>query len=79
LPLAAKVLRGLMQFKRTREEWERVLSSELWGLDEVDRDQVERGIFLRTFAFELLRFTFCGKTMFLVLCHVSKKLRDAQI
>jgi len=38
-----------MQFKRTREEWERVLSSELWGLDEVDRDQVERGIFLRTY------------------------------
>eukprot|EP00258_Populus_trichocarpa_P033225 XP_024449244.1 putative disease resistance protein RGA3 [Populus trichocarpa] len=35
-----------MQSKRTREEWERVLSSELWGLDEVDRDQVERGIFL---------------------------------
>ncbi|XP_011001374.1 PREDICTED: putative disease resistance protein RGA4 isoform X5 [Populus euphratica] len=46
LPLAAKVLGGLMQSKRTREEWERVLSSELWGLDEVDRDQVERGIFL---------------------------------
>ncbi|XP_011001363.1 PREDICTED: putative disease resistance protein RGA3 isoform X1 [Populus euphratica] len=35
-----------MQSKRTREEWERVLSSELWGPDEVDRDQVERGIFI---------------------------------
>ena len=35
-----------MQSKRTREEWEHVLSSELWRLDEVDRDQVERGIFL---------------------------------
>jgi len=46
LPLAAKVLGGLMQSKITREEWERVLSSELWGLDEVDRDQVERGIFI---------------------------------
>jgi len=46
LPLAAKVLGGLIQSKRTREEWERVLSSELWGLDEVGRDQVERGIFL---------------------------------
>jgi Leucine-rich repeat (LRR) protein len=46
LPLAAKVLGGLMQSKRTREEWERVLSSELWRLDEVDRDQVERGIFI---------------------------------
>ncbi|KAJ6892244.1 disease resistance protein RGA3 isoform X6 [Populus alba x Populus x berolinensis] len=46
LPLAAKVLGGLMQSKRTREEWERVLSSELWRLDEVDRDQVERRIFV---------------------------------
>uniref|UniRef100_A0A6N2LNX5 NB-ARC domain-containing protein n=1 Tax=Salix viminalis TaxID=40686 RepID=A0A6N2LNX5_SALVM len=39
LPLAAKVLGGLMQSKRTREEWEDVLSSELWRLDEVDKDQ----------------------------------------
>ncbi|XP_073262675.1 putative disease resistance protein RGA1 [Populus alba] len=46
LPLAAKVLGGLMQSKRTREEWERVLSSELWRLDEVDRDQIERRIFI---------------------------------
>ncbi|KAL9373041.1 hypothetical protein Peur_035285 [Populus x canadensis] len=46
LPLAAKVLGGLMQSKRKREEWERVLSSELWRLDEVDRDQVERRIFI---------------------------------
>jgi len=46
LPLVAKVLGGLMQSKRTREEWERVLSSELWRLDEVDRDQVESRIFI---------------------------------
>jgi hypothetical protein len=46
LPLAAKVLGCLMQSKRTREEWERVSSSELWRLDEVDRDQVERRIFI---------------------------------
>ncbi|KAB5530107.1 hypothetical protein DKX38_020188 [Salix brachista] len=46
LPLAAKVLGGLMQSKRTREEWEDVLSSELWGLNEVDKDQVEKEIFL---------------------------------
>jgi Leucine-rich repeat (LRR) protein len=46
LPLAAKVLGGLMQSKITREEWERVLSSELWRLDKVDRDQVERRIFI---------------------------------
>ncbi|XP_073259813.1 putative disease resistance protein RGA3 isoform X1 [Populus alba] len=46
LPLAAKVLGGLMQSKRTREEWDHVLSSELWMLDEVDRDQVESRIFI---------------------------------
>ncbi|KAG5223392.1 disease resistance protein [Salix suchowensis] len=45
-PLAAKVLGGLMQSKRTREEWEDVLSSELWRLHEVDKDQVEKEIFL---------------------------------
>uniref|UniRef100_A0A6N2MPN4 Disease resistance protein RGA3 n=1 Tax=Salix viminalis TaxID=40686 RepID=A0A6N2MPN4_SALVM len=46
LPLAAKVLGGLMQSKRTREEWEDVLSSELWRLHEVDKDHVEKEIFL---------------------------------
>nr|XP_034929777.1 putative disease resistance protein RGA3 isoform X2 [Populus alba] len=40
LPLAAKVLGGLMQSKRTREEWEHVLSSKLWELE-----HVERGLF----------------------------------
>jgi hypothetical protein len=40
LPLAAKVLGGPMQSKRTREEWEHVLSSELWELE-----HVERGLF----------------------------------
>ncbi|KAJ6386600.1 hypothetical protein OIU78_016511 [Salix suchowensis] len=46
LPLSAKVLGGLMQSKRTREEWEDVLCSELWRLDQVDKDQVEKKIFL---------------------------------
>ncbi|KAJ6386627.1 hypothetical protein OIU78_016536 [Salix suchowensis] len=46
LPLAAKVLGGLMQSKRTREEWEDVLSNELWRLDEVDKNKVEKKIFL---------------------------------
>uniref|UniRef100_A0A6N2MM48 NB-ARC domain-containing protein n=1 Tax=Salix viminalis TaxID=40686 RepID=A0A6N2MM48_SALVM len=46
LPLAAKVLGGLMQSKITKEEWEDVLSNELWRLDEVDKNQVEKQIFL---------------------------------
>lgn len=46
LPLAAKVLGGLMQSKITKEEWEDVLSSELWRLDEVDKNEVEKKIFL---------------------------------
>uniref|UniRef100_A0A6N2MJY8 ParB-like N-terminal domain-containing protein n=2 Tax=Magnoliopsida TaxID=3398 RepID=A0A6N2MJY8_SALVM len=46
LPLVAKVLGGLMQSKRTIEEWEDVLSSELWRLDEVDKNKVEKQIFL---------------------------------
>ncbi|KAG5223396.1 disease resistance protein [Salix suchowensis] len=46
LPLAAKVLGGLMKSKRTREEWENVLSSDLWRLNEVDNDHVEKEIFL---------------------------------
>ncbi|KAJ6671932.1 DISEASE RESISTANCE PROTEIN RP [Salix viminalis] len=49
LPLAAKVLGGLMQSKRTREEWEDVLSSELWRLDEVDKNQVEKKYFYLCF------------------------------
>jgi len=34
LPLAALVLGGLLRFKDTKEEWQRVLDSELWQVDE---------------------------------------------
>ncbi|XVE51986.1 hypothetical protein DITRI_Ditri02bG0083700 [Diplodiscus trichospermus] len=36
LPLAAKTLGGLLRFKRSREQWQRVLDSHLWELDEAE-------------------------------------------
>uniref|UniRef100_A0A6N2M1U9 Proteasome alpha-type subunits domain-containing protein n=1 Tax=Salix viminalis TaxID=40686 RepID=A0A6N2M1U9_SALVM len=77
-------------YKRSKEERERLTdignkiankcrglplaAKRTMGLDEVDKVRLKKNI--STFASELLRFTFCGKTMFLVLCHVSKRLRD---
>jgi hypothetical protein len=40
LPLAAKTLGGLMQSKTTTEDWDNILSNELWEIEEV-----EKGIF----------------------------------
>ncbi|GAV74766.1 NB-ARC domain-containing protein [Cephalotus follicularis] len=37
LPLAAKVLGSLLCFKNTREEWESVLESELWKVEEAEK------------------------------------------
>ena len=37
LPLAAKTLGSLMRFKRSREQWEMVLYSSLWELEDVER------------------------------------------
>ncbi|XVF26899.1 hypothetical protein REPUB_Repub14bG0060100 [Reevesia pubescens] len=40
LPLAAKVLGGLLRFKKSKQQWQSVLDSELWELEEA-----EKGIF----------------------------------
>jgi hypothetical protein len=37
LPLAAKTLGSLMRFKRSREQWEMVLDSNLWELEDVEK------------------------------------------
>ncbi|XP_050209247.1 disease resistance protein RGA2-like [Mercurialis annua] len=38
LPLAVKTLGSLMRFKETKQAWENVLDSELWEIEEVERD-----------------------------------------
>ncbi|KAK8331671.1 hypothetical protein V6Z11_A10G089800 [Gossypium hirsutum] len=38
LPLAAKILGGLLRFKRTREQWQNVLDSEMWDFEEAEQD-----------------------------------------
>ncbi|KAL5755915.1 hypothetical protein ACOSQ2_020661 [Xanthoceras sorbifolium] len=40
LPLAAKTMRSLLRFKSTRKEWENILCSETWKLEEF-----EKGVF----------------------------------
>ncbi|CAN0897585.1 Putative disease resistance protein RGA1 [Linum grandiflorum] len=37
-PLAAKVLGGVMQFKKSKSEWLKVLKSEMWHLNEVRKE-----------------------------------------
>ncbi|KAH9648474.1 hypothetical protein KPL70_025596 [Citrus sinensis] len=37
LPLAAKTIGSLLRFKRTREEWESVLNSEMWWFEELEK------------------------------------------
>ncbi|XP_044497264.1 putative disease resistance protein RGA3 [Mangifera indica] len=37
LPLAAKTIGSLLRFKRTRDEWQRILDSEIWKLEEIEK------------------------------------------
>nr|XP_028962705.1 putative disease resistance protein RGA3 [Malus domestica] len=37
LPLAAKTLGSLMRYKKTRKEWQEVLNSKIWELEEVEQ------------------------------------------
>ena len=38
LPLVVKTIRGLLYLKDSIEEWQSTLDSELWELEEVERD-----------------------------------------
>ncbi|KAL9451700.1 hypothetical protein AB3S75_013301 [Citrus x aurantiifolia] len=37
LPLAAKTMGGLMSSKKTEEEWKRILNSDLWKVEEIEK------------------------------------------
>ncbi|XP_034208083.1 putative disease resistance protein RGA3 [Prunus dulcis] len=45
LPLAAKALGGLMHYKETRKQWEDVLNSKIWNVDEIE-EQVFQPVLL---------------------------------
>ncbi|KAM1224300.1 hypothetical protein ACFX2G_044179 [Malus domestica] len=48
LPLAAKTMGSLMRYKQTRKEWQKVLNSKIWELEEVEQ-QVFKPLLLSYF------------------------------
>ncbi|TXG46313.1 hypothetical protein EZV62_028193 [Acer yangbiense] len=41
LPLAVKTIGSLLRFKKTRDQWQRILDSEMWKLKELEKDNDE--------------------------------------
>ncbi|XP_044496577.1 putative disease resistance protein RGA3 [Mangifera indica] len=46
LPLAAKTLGSLLRFRRTKDEWQEILDSEIWNLQGIEKIQIESDLFL---------------------------------
>ncbi|XP_070682838.1 putative disease resistance protein RGA3 [Malus domestica] len=67
LPLAAKTLGSLMRYKKTRKEWQEVLNSKIWELEEVGQ---------QVFQPLLLSYLDLAPAVPFILCYFSKRSFD---